>query len=149
MLILFNKIILLISLITKDKSKFLKLLVILSKHKSNSVHYEIATTITQLTSNSNIIRVAINLFTNLLVEQSENNIRIVILKKLMDLKVRYRDIFEEQVLYFARILNSNCTNELRKLLFNMIGELITESNINSIIEILISDFNPTLNGMRI
>lgn len=59
----------------------------------------------------------------------------------MELKHKYKEILEEQVLYYTRIINSSCTNELRKLIFEMIGELITESNINSVIEILISDFN--------
>ncbi len=103
--------------------------------------FEIANSLIQLSGHPNIIKTAINLFTNLLVEQSENNIRVIILKKLMELKHKYKEILEEQVLYYTRIINSSCTNELRKLIFEMIGELITESNINSVIEILISDFN--------
>jgi len=105
------------------------------------VSFEIANSLIQLSGHPNIIKTAINLFTNLLVEQSENNIRVIILKKLMELKHKYKEILEEQVLYYTRIINSSCTNELRKLIFEMIGELITESNINSVIEILISDFN--------
>jgi coatomer subunit beta len=116
-------------------------LIALSNHKSHSVSFEIANSLIQLSGHPNIIKTAINLFTNLLVEQSENNIRVIILKKLMELKHKYKEILEEQVLYYTRIINSSCTNELRKLIFEMIGELITESNINSVIEILISDFN--------
>ena len=66
---------------------------------------------------------------------------MIIIKKLMELKSKYKEVLEEQVLYYARIINSSCTNELRKLIFNMIGELLTDSNINSVIEILISDYN--------
>jgi coatomer subunit beta len=109
------------------------------------VSFEIANSLIQLSGHPNIIKTAINLFTNLLVEQSENNIRVIILKKLMELKHKYKEILEEQVLYYTRIINSSCTNELRKLIFEMIGELITESNINSVIEILISDFNKLKN----
>ncbi len=116
-------------------------MIALSNHKSHSVSFEIANSLIQLSGHPNIIKTAINLFTNLLVEQSENNIRVIILKKLMELKHKYKEILEEQVLYYTRIINSSCTNELRKLIFEMIGELITESNINSVIEILISDFN--------
>jgi len=120
-------------------------LIALSNHKSHSVSFEIANSLIQLSGHPNIIKTAINLFTNLLVEQSENNIRVIILKKLMELKHKYKEILEEQVLYYTRIINSSCTNELRKLIFEMIGELITESNINSVIEILISDFNKLKN----
>lgn len=63
----------------------------------------------------------------------------------MELKSKFKEILEEQVLYYTRIINSSCTNELRKLIFGMIGELLTESNINSVIEILISDYNKLRN----
>ena len=66
---------------------------------------------------------------------------IIILKKLIDIKNKYKDILEEQIVSFAIILNSNCTNELRKLLFELISELIKETNICNVFDIFINDFN--------
>lgn len=128
-----------------EKSKFIKLLLDLSNHKSHSVLFEIGNSLIQLSSNPNTIRNAVNILSNLLVEQKDNNTLIIILKKLIEIKHKYRDILEEQILSFAIILDSNCTNELRKLLFELILELIQESNISRVFEIFISDFNKLKN----
>jgi coatomer subunit beta len=129
----------------KKKSKILKMLSDLSSHKSHSVLFEIGTTLLQLSSNPNIVRNAVNILCNLLVEQKDNNTLIIILRKLIEIKQKYKDILEEQVLSFAIILNSNCTNELRKLLFELISDLIKASNISSVFDIFINDFNKLKN----
>jgi len=142
-------------IIPKEKSKLIKLLMELSNHKSHSgnshikliilVTFEIANSLIRLSSNPSIIKSAINLFCNLLVEQKDNNTQIIIIRKLITLKQKYREILEEQIVTFALILNTNCTNELRKLLFNLISELIKQSNILSLFDIFISDFNKLKN----
>lgn len=133
------------TLIPKDKSKLIKLILDLSNHKSHSVLFEIGITLIQLSSNPNNIRNAVNILCNLLVEQKDNNTLIIILKKLMEIKNKYRDILEEQILSFAIILDANCSSELRKLLFELISDLIKESNITSVFEILVNDFNKIKN----
>jgi coatomer subunit beta len=126
---------------SKAKSKIIKMLTDLSSHKSHSVLFEIGTTLLQLSSNPNIVKNAVTILCNLLVEQKDNNTLIIILRKLIEIKQKYKDILEEQVVSFAIILNSNCTNELRKLLFELISDLIKASNISAVFDIFINDFN--------
>lgn len=133
-------------LFPRDKSKFIKLLIDLSVHKSHSVLFEIGNSLIALSSNPNTIRTAVNILCNLLVEQKDNNTLIIILKKLIEVKNRHRDILEEQILSFAIILDSGCTTELRKLLFELISELIKESNISRVFEIFMADFNKLKNA---
>ncbi len=125
----------------REKSKILKLLIDFSNHKSHSVLFEIGTSLISLSSNPHTIRTSVNILCNLLQEQKDNNKLIVILKKLIEVKNKYRDILEEQILSFVIILDSGCTTELRKLLFELISELIRESNISKVFEIFISNFN--------
>lgn len=127
-------------MLIKEKSKLVKLLLDLSSHKSHSVLFEIGSTLLSITSNPEIVRHAVNILCNLLVEQKDNNTLIIIIKKLLEIKKRHKDILEEQIVSFVRILDSNCTNELRKFLFEIISDLIRGSNINSVFEIFISDF---------
>jgi hypothetical protein len=117
----------------------------LSNHKSHSVLFEIGNSLIQLSTNPNTIRSAVNILCNLLVEQKDNNTLIIILKKLIEIKNKYRDVLEEQILSFAIILDSGCTTELRKLLFELISDLIKESNISRVFEIFIADFNKIKN----
>jgi len=129
----------------REKSKFIKMLMELSNHKSHSVLFEIGSSLISLSSNPNTVRNAVNILCNLLVEQKDNNTLIIILRKLMEIKNKYRDVLEEQILSFAIILESCTTSELRKLLFELISELIRESNIARVFEIFIQDFNKIKN----
>jgi hypothetical protein len=133
-------------LFPREKSKFIKMLLDLSSHKSHSVLFEIGNSLISLSSNPNTVRNAVNILCNLLVEQKDNNTLIIILKKLIEIKNKYRDILEEQILSFAIILDSGCTTELRKLLFELISELIKESNISKVFEIFMADFNKLKNA---
>jgi hypothetical protein len=129
------------NILPREKSKFIKMLMELSSHKSHSVLFEIGVTLLSLSSNPNTVKSAVNILCNLLCEQKDNNTLIIILKKLIEIKNKYRDILEEQIVSFAIILNSGCTTELRKLLFELISELIKESNISRVFEIFMQDFN--------
>ena len=129
------------------KGRILKLFYDLANHKSHSVLFEVANSLITLSSNPNIIKVAVGIFCNLLVEQKDNNILIIILKKLVNIKNRYMDILEENILSFAIILNSTSNTEIRKLLFNLIIELLRESNICQVFDVFINDLNK-LRGAR-
>lgn len=128
-------------LYAKEKGRMLKILLDLSNHKSHSVLFEVANSLILLSSNPNIIKNAVGIFCNLLVEQKDNNILIIILKKLINIKNKYRDILEEQILSFAIILNSTTNSEIRKLLFDLIIELLKESNISQVFDVFINDLN--------
>jgi coatomer subunit beta len=123
------------------KGRILKLFYDLANHKSHSVLFEVANSLITLSSNPNIIKVAVGIFCNLLVEQKDNNILIIILKKLMNIKNRYMDILEENILSFAIILNTTSNSEIRKLLFDLIIELLRESNICQVFDVFINDLN--------
>jgi coatomer subunit beta len=125
----------------KEKGRMLKILLDLSNHKSHSVLFEVANSLILLSSNPNIIKNAVGIFCNLLVEQKDNNILIIILKKLINIKNKYRDILEEQILSFAIILNSTTNSEIRKLLFDLIIELLRESNIAQVYDVFVNDLN--------
>jgi len=123
------------------KGKVIKLFHDLVNHKSHSVLFEVANSLIILSSNPNIIKTAVGIFCHLLVEQKDNNILIIILKKLVNIKNRYLDILEENILNFAIILNSTSNTEIRKLLFDLILELLRESNICQVFDVFINDLN--------
>lgn len=125
----------------KEKMRLIKMLIDLSSHKSPSVLFEIATSLIQISSNQNIVRHTINILSNLLIEIKDNNTLTIILRKLIELKDKYRSILEENILTYAMILNQNATSELRKLILTIVSDLINQNNINSVFEILIKHFN--------
>ena len=115
-------------------STFIRLLLELSVHKSHSVLFEIGSLLLEISSNPNVVSSAVNILCSLLHEERDNNTLIIILKKLYAIKNRHGEILQEQILTFANLINLNYAIELRKLSFELIDELITESTITQVFD---------------
>ena len=115
-------------------SNFIHLLLELSVHKSHSVLFEIGSLLLDISSNPNVVSSAVNILCSLLHEERDNNTLIIILKKLYNIKNRHGEILQEQILTFANLINLNYAVELRKLSFELIDELITESSITHVFD---------------
>ena len=74
----------------------------LSNSKSASVLFECANTIVELTTAPSAIKVAIQSYLNLLQDQNDNNVKLIVLNRILVLKKKYAKILEE---YMADILN--------------------------------------------
>ena len=115
-------------------SNFIHLLLELSVHKSHSVLFEIGSLLLEISSNPNVVSSAVNILCSLLHEERDNNTLIIILKKLYGIKNRHGEILQEQILTFANLINLNYAIELRKLSFELIDELISESTITQVFD---------------
>ena len=115
-------------------STFIHLLLELSVHKSHSVLFEIGSLLLEISSNPNVVSSAVNILCSLLHEERDNNTLIIIMKKLYAIKNRHGEILQEQILTFANLINLNYAIELRKLSFELIDELITESTITQVFD---------------
>ena len=115
-------------------STFIHLLLELSVHKSHSVLFEIGSLLLEISSSPNVVSNAVNILCSLLHEERDNNTLIIILKKLYAIKNRHAEILQEQILTFANLINLNYAIELRKLSFELIDELITESTITQVFD---------------
>ena len=124
----------------QKSSNFTHLLLELSVHKSHSVLFEIGSLLLDISSNPNVVSSAVNILCSLLHEERDNNTLIIILKKLYGIKNRHVEILQEQILTFANLINLNYAIELRKLSFELIDELISESTITQVFDKFINIF---------
>ena len=115
-------------------STFIHLLLELSVHKSHSVLFEIGSLLLEISSSPNVVANAVNILCSLLHEERDNNTLIIILRKLYAIKYRHGEILQEQILTFANLINLNYAIELRRLSFELIDELITESSITQVFD---------------
>jgi len=74
----------------------------LSNSKSPSVLLECANTIIQLTTAPSAIKIAIQSYLALLQDQNDNNVKLIVLNKIMNLKKKYSKLLED---YMPDILN--------------------------------------------
>ena len=77
----------------------------LSSSKSASVLLECANTIIQLTTAPSAVKIAIQSYLSLLQEQNDNNIKVIVLNKILQLKKGYAKLLEDymgDILYIIR-----------------------------------------------
>lgn len=75
---------------------------LLSSSKSSSVLFECANTIVGLTTAPSAIKIAITSYLSLLTDNNDNNVKLIILDRVIALKSKYPKILEE---YLSDILN--------------------------------------------
>jgi coatomer subunit beta len=86
-----------------QKQRLMNAIFMLSNSKSSSVLFECANTITQLTTAPTAIKIAIQSYLNLLSDQNDNNVKMIVLGKIMGLRVKYAKLLED---YISDILNT-------------------------------------------
>ncbi len=110
----------------------------LSNSKSSSVLFECANTITQLTTAPTAIKIAIQSYLNLLAEQNDNNVKMIVLNKIMDLKGKYAKLLEDYISDILNIINEEAISslEINQKVLELATELASPRNIKEIITFL-------------
>ena len=110
----------------------------LSNSKSSSVLFECANTITQLTTAPTAIKIAIQSYLNLLAEQNDNNVKMIVLNKIMDLRAKYAKLLEDYISDILNIINEESVSslEINQKVLELTTELASSRNIKEIIAFL-------------
>lgn len=80
-----------------EKGKYIKVILSLLQSSSAAVVYECAVTLVSLSQAPSAIRAAANCFCQLLVSQSDNNVKLILLDRLTDLKNKHREVMQVRV----------------------------------------------------
>ncbi len=118
-----------------EKGKYIKIIVSLLSSPSAAVMYECAGTLVSLSSAPTAIRAAANCYCQLLLSQSDNNVKLIILDRLQELKVLHREIMVEMIMDVLRALGSPNLDIRRKTL-DIALDLITPRNIDEVVMML-------------
>ncbi|CAG9313965.1 unnamed protein product [Blepharisma stoltei] len=104
--------------------------------KSQSVLFECASTIIQLTKSPNAVKTAISTFIKLLNDPSaDNNVKLLVLEKLADIRPQFPKLLQEQAVDLLRSLSSP-SNDIRKKCLDLVLELLSSRNVEEIVRIL-------------
>lgn len=125
-------------LIKQDPSMKFSLMPVIftmSKSKSSSVLYECASTITQLTTAPSAIRVAIQSFMKLLTESNENNVKVIVLDNLMELRKRYSKVLEDYMIDILSVMREETaiSHEISQKVLELTTSLVSPRNIKEVI----------------
>lgn len=119
----------------ESKGKYIKIILALLQSPSSAVVYECAVTLTKLSQAPTAIRAAANCYCQLLVSCSDNNVKLIVLDRLQELKDKHKDVMQEQLLDVLRALSSPNLDIRRKTL-DIALDLITSRNIDEVVMVL-------------
>ncbi|XP_048227664.1 coatomer subunit beta-1 [Ricinus communis] len=128
-----------------EKGKYIKIIISLLNAPSTAVIYECAGTLVSLSSAPTAIRAAADSYCQLLLSQSDNNVKLIVLDRLNELKSSHRDIMVDLIMDVLRALSSPNLDIRRKTL-DIVLELITPRNINEVVLMLKKEVVKTQNG---
>ena len=102
---------------------------------SHAVAFEGANTLVALSSAPTAVRAAITAYCTLLQNESDNNIKLIILSKLLSLKKRNLKILQEMIMDILRTLNSP-NLEIKKKTLDLAVELLSPRNVEEVVQLL-------------
>jgi coatomer subunit beta len=104
---------------------------------SPAVKYEAAGTLITLSSAPSAIRAAVSCYIDLIVKESDNNVKLIVLDKIIQLKEvpSHEKVLQELVMDILRVLSSPDL-EVRKKTLNLCSDLVTSRTIGNQINLL-------------
>ncbi|KAK9476200.1 adaptin N terminal region-domain-containing protein [Lipomyces japonicus] len=126
-----------------NKARYLRLVFDLLEASSNTVVYEAATALTALTSNPVAIKAAAAKFIELSVKESDNNVKLIVLDRVDQLRVRNEGVLDDLTMEILRVLSSPDIDVRRKAL-DIALEMISSKNVQEVILLLKKELTKTL-----
>jgi len=110
----------------------------MSNSKSPSVLFECANTITQLTTAPSAIKVAIQSYLNLLNENNDNNVKVIVLEKILELRKNYSKVLEDYITDILGLIKDDAiiSLEINQKVLELVTFLVSPRNIKEVISFL-------------
>lgn len=128
-----------------EKGKYIKIIISLLTAPSTAVIYECAGTLVSLSSAPTAIRAAADTYCKLLQSQSDNNVKLIVLDRLLELKTSHKEIMVDMIMDILRALASPNLDIRRKTL-DIALELITPRNVDEVVLLLKKEVVKTQNA---
>ncbi|CAG8532070.1 11588_t:CDS:10 [Diversispora eburnea] len=143
-----------IELIRKDcrnnstnKGKYIRCIFDLLNAASSSVKYEAATSLMALTHAVPAVKAAASCYIDLIIKESDNNIKLIVLDRLDELREKHESTLDELVLDILRVLNRQVIIpdiEVRRKALRIALELVSSRNVQEVVVFLKKELSKTL-----
>lgn len=118
-----------------QKSRFVRCLFEMLKSDSQAVSFEAAWTLVSLSTAPTAVRASAQTYANILNNSSDNNVKLIVLDRLIDLKKNHSKILQEVLMDIMRVLSSPNIHICRKTLTLAI-DLVGPRNIEEVMALL-------------
>ena len=118
-----------------QKSRFVKCLFLLLRSDSSAVSYEAAWTLVSLSTAPTAVRACTQTYANILTTSSDNNVKLIVLDRLIDLKKHHSKVLQENLMDIMRALSSPNIDICKKTL-NLAIDMVGPRNIEEVMQLL-------------
>ncbi|KAK0822360.1 coatomer subunit beta, partial [Friedmanniomyces endolithicus] len=114
-----------------NKARYLRLIFDLLEAKESTVVYEAASSLTALTSNPVAVKAAAAKFIELSIKESDNNVKLIVLEKVNQLRQAHPGILDDLTMEILRVLSSPDLSVRQKSL-ELAMEMVTSRNVEEV-----------------
>ncbi|KAI7693159.1 hypothetical protein SSS_05679 [Sarcoptes scabiei] len=132
-----------------ERSKFIRAIYnLLSISTSASVRYEAAATLVTLSQAPTALKAAANCFIDICIKESDNNVKLIVLDRLIALKDSAsgaEKILQDALMDILRILNVATDLEVKQKILNLSLDLVNLRNVDELLQLLKKEILKTQN----
>lgn len=128
-----------------ERSRFIRCIYNLLNSSSPAVRYEAAGTLVTLSNAPTAIKAAASCYIDLIIKESDNNVKLIVLDRLIALREHpsHERVLQDLVMDILRVLASPDL-EVRKKTLNLAMELVSSRNIEEMVLVLKKEVSKTL-----
>lgn len=109
---------------------------IISQCTLPSVIFECSNSIIQLTSSPSAVKIALHGYLTLLSEQNDNNVKLIVLNKIIELKEKFSKLLQDCIVEILSVVKGSSSHEIKKRALDLAIDLITVTNKGDVINFL-------------
>ncbi|KAL9094313.1 MAG: hypothetical protein Q9165_003454 [Trypethelium subeluteriae] len=127
----------------QNKARYLRLIFDLLEANTSTVVYEAASSLTALTNNPVAVKAAASKFIELSIKEPDNNVKLIVLEKVDQLREKNEGILDDLVMEILRVLSSPDLDVRRKAL-TLALEMVSSKNVEEVVLLLKKELSKTV-----
>lgn len=100
---------------------------------SHAVKYEAATTLTTLTQNPAAVKAAASSFINLVIKESDNNVKLIVLDRLEQLRAKHDHVLDGLIMDVLQVLSHSTDIEVRRKAIGIVLSMTSSRNVEEVV----------------
>jgi len=126
------------------KNRLLRIVFNLASSTSTAVSYDCASSLVSLSASPVAIHQATTAYVTLLTEQSDNNVKLIVLDRLQEVQKHHKQVMEGLVMDIFRALTCPSFDVRKKVMDICLGSLVSQRNIGDVVSLLKKEVIKTL-----
>ncbi|KAF6753335.1 coatomer beta subunit, partial [Ephemerocybe angulata] len=115
------------------RPRYIRVISELLNASSHAVKYEAATTLTTLTQNPAAIKAAASSFINLVIKESDNNVKLIVLERLETLRSKHDHVLDGLIMDVLQVLSNSTDMEVRRKAIAIVLSMTSSRNVEEVV----------------